>query len=422
MTLAVLELNDQSLLIQAEGGPLHAEPGFARLGEEGIETGEIARATAWSEPQHSFNQYWCHLNQTPMAARQKFARHHADIAFAQLSSLWQQAGPAESLLLLVPGSFTDDRLSLLLGMAGALPAEVVAIIDSALAACLAQDTETLFVDMQLHQTVLSLCRPLDGRLEIAEQETVTSIGAMQILNSAARNISNLLIDSARYDPLHASQSEQAIYDQLPGWLARLRFESEVSTSLPTEKGELPFIMRRDAIKQGISERLSSVRAFLARHSNAHMLLSHGSSLLAGLAEEFDDADVAGHALALENVMAQRDEILSQVDGIYRITALAGGDSELPETSTTGGPATHILFGHRALPLTSPVSIHLDDDSVSLAAGLDHSAALTLVLNNRTLEAVHRSDGLDVTIPAECRRGDSVLVAGHRLRLIEVQGA
>ena len=36
MTLAALELNDQSLLIQAEDGALHAEPGYARLTSEGM--------------------------------------------------------------------------------------------------------------------------------------------------------------------------------------------------------------------------------------------------------------------------------------------------------------------------------------------------------------------------------------------------
>ena len=88
MTLAVLELSDQLLLIQAENGPLCAEPGFARLTPGGIETGESARASAWREPQHSYNQYWSQLNQTPLAAKQDWARHHADIAFAQLKNLW----------------------------------------------------------------------------------------------------------------------------------------------------------------------------------------------------------------------------------------------------------------------------------------------------------------------------------------------
>ena len=87
MPLAVLELNDQSLLIQAGDGPVHAEPGFARLTSEGIESGQGARAFAWHEPQYSYNQYWCNLNQTPLAASHQWARHHADIAFGQLKQL-----------------------------------------------------------------------------------------------------------------------------------------------------------------------------------------------------------------------------------------------------------------------------------------------------------------------------------------------
>jgi hypothetical protein len=71
MTTAALELNDQSLLIQAEDGAMHAEPGFARLTEGGVETGEEARAVAWREPQHVYDQYWCQLNLSalPMPGR-----------------------------------------------------------------------------------------------------------------------------------------------------------------------------------------------------------------------------------------------------------------------------------------------------------------------------------------------------------------
>ena len=99
MSLAVLELNDQSLLIQAAGGALLAEPGFACLTPEGIETGESAHALAWRQPQHGYNQYWCQLNQTPLAAKHQWARHYADIAFAQLKHLWQSAGSPQSCCL-----------------------------------------------------------------------------------------------------------------------------------------------------------------------------------------------------------------------------------------------------------------------------------------------------------------------------------
>ena len=73
MSLAALELNDQALLIQAEDGALHAEPGFARLTDAGIVTGEEARAVAWREPQHVYNQYWCRLNQSPLPMQHQVA-------------------------------------------------------------------------------------------------------------------------------------------------------------------------------------------------------------------------------------------------------------------------------------------------------------------------------------------------------------
>ena len=62
MSLAIVELNDQNLLIQTDQGLFHCEPGFAQLHSTGIETGERARAAAWQQPQHSYNQYWRQLN------------------------------------------------------------------------------------------------------------------------------------------------------------------------------------------------------------------------------------------------------------------------------------------------------------------------------------------------------------------------
>ena len=99
--LAALELNDQLLQIHAEDGSVHQQAGFARLSAQGIECGEEARASAWREPQNSYNQYWCHLNQTSLAGKQKWARHNADIAFAQLKHLWQEANEPESLIHLI---------------------------------------------------------------------------------------------------------------------------------------------------------------------------------------------------------------------------------------------------------------------------------------------------------------------------------
>jgi hypothetical protein len=420
MSLAALELNDQSLLLQAGDGAVHAQPGFARLTAAGIVCGEEARAVAWREPQHSYNQYWSLLNQAPLVARQKWARHHGDIAFAQLRQLWTQAGTPPELLLLAPGSLSDAQLSLLLGMASALPCQVTAIIDSALAACLEAPRPTLFVDLQLHQTVLSLCRPEADRMQLEDQEVYPELGLLQLHNTVARHISNLLIDSSRYDPLHASDSEQLIYDQLPHWLAQLCWKSEVSASIETGQGALPFILRQDLVRRLLEERVASMQSFCRRHAGSDLLLAHGSALLAGLTGVFADAAVATRGLACELALAHAPALLAESPGLQRLRSAPQALVADAPPQHNGRLATHVLHGHHALPLNTPLSIRLDNGQLKLANALDKDALLTVVLRRHKLETLHRAEQAEISLPEACQPGSSIGIAGHQLPLIEVR--
>ena len=101
MRLAVLELNDQALLIKNQDGEVFSEPGFALHTGEGIVTGIEARKQAWLQPQNVYRQYWRNLNQTELSGDLLWARHHADIAFAQLKTLFNSAGSPERLVISV---------------------------------------------------------------------------------------------------------------------------------------------------------------------------------------------------------------------------------------------------------------------------------------------------------------------------------
>jgi hypothetical protein len=418
MTIAALELNDQMLLIEAEDGSLHAEPGFARLTKDGIVTGETARAVAWREPQHVYHQYWCNLNQTSLPIRHRHARHHADIAFAQLRALWQGAGSPTSLIVLVPGSFARDQLSLLLGMVEALPSVASAVIDSALAACADAQQNTLFVDLQMHESVLTVCQPRGDAISIVDQEVLPGLGMGQLQNALARHISDLMIGSYRFDPLHSSETEQAIFDQIPHWLTRLGWESDVSIKLSTEHGEHPCILNRDVIKSLIGERLASVRSFLEKWQGCVVLLSHASGLLTGLVDEFSEARVAGQTAATERCLLRYEEILEQVDDLYRVRSLPRSETDNETTGMNGQSlATHLLFGNRALPLDQPVSIRLGEDEPHMSSEWDENAALTVVIRDQTLETLQRS--ADVSLPRSCLPGESIRIGGHELKLIRV---
>lgn len=418
MTLAAIEFNDQSLLIQAEDETRFSEPGFARLTAEGVITGDEARAIAWREPQNMYNQYWCHLNQTPLANRHRFARHHGDIAFAQLRNLWQQGGSPDSLILLAPGSFTRAQLSLLLGMVQALPAQASLVIDSALAACLDAEEDTLYVDLHMHESVLTVCSPADGAVRIIDQEIFPGTGVNQVHNAVARHISDFMIDSYRFDPLHSSSTEQAIYDQISHWLTRLRWEPDVTIKLESDKGELPCILRQDAIKTLIGERLASIRPFIEEWQGCKRVLSHHSGLLAGLMDEFADTRVARRSAATRRALAGHGEILAQVDGLHRLREVRRGGGDEATPGINGEPlATHLLWGELAMPLNKPLSIRLTESGPQMENTVDTEAALTLVLRNRSLETLHGA--ADASLPARCRPGESIRVGGHELKLIRV---
>jgi len=421
VTLGVIELNDQSLLIQAEDETRYSEPGYARLTDNGIVTGEDARDHAWLDPLHIHNQYWCHLNQTPLAHNHKFARHHGDIAFAQLRKLWTEAGSPDELVLLAPGNFTRAELSLLLGLVDALPSKALAVIDSALAACLDIDRNTIFVDLHLHETVVVVCGPDGKKVRILDEEIFPGIGMGQIHNSVARHISDTLIESYRFDPLHASRTEQSIYNQIPHWLTRLGWEQDVSITLESEKGELPCILKRDAIKLIIQERLTSLYPFMDEWPECNIVLAHNSGVLTGLVDEFSAARVARHTAGTRRVLERRSEILGSIDDLYRVRELSS-QAEIRKPEMPNGDdslATHLLCGDVAMPVDKPVSISLSDDGPTLANVLDPSSALTIVRRSQHLETLHCAT--DVNVPRNCLPGNLIEVAGHKLRLIRVSG-
>jgi hypothetical protein len=418
MTIAALELNDQSLLIQAEDGAMHAEPGFARLTGEGIVTGEEVRAVAWREPQHIYDQYWCHLNQTPLPTRHRFARHHADIAYSQLQKLWRNAGSPDSLIILVPGSFARTQLSLLLGMVEALPSRASAVIDSALAACADARVETLFVDMQMHESVLTVCRPGEESIRIVDQEVFPGLGMAQIQNSLARHISDLLIENYRFDPLHFSEAEQAIFDRIPHWLLRLRWETSISTTLTSQQGEHPCILDRDAVRTLVGQRLTGVRRFLDKWRGCSVLLSHVSAPLTGLVDGFSEAEVISQSAGTQWCISRYKEIFDQAAGLYRLRALDRMDSDTFAPPGNGQElATHLLNGELALPLSRPVSVWIGENGPRIRNEIARDAALTVVMRNRSLETLRLE--ADVSLPQTCRPGESIRIGAHEFRLIRV---
>ena len=426
MSLAVLELNDQALLIHTEQGQSISEPGFAQLTSKGIETGEAARSIAWRSPQSSFNQYWRQLNQLPLPSNQRWARHNADIAFAQIEQLLNATAAPEKLILSVPGSFSDEQMSLVTGLIDASSSQLYAVIDSALAAGLDCQNQTWIVELQLHQTVVSLIQPQDkgtqGSIEVVQQELIPDLGIMTIYNSVARHISNSLVTDYRYDPLHNSEGEQTIYDQIPTWLSTLTVKPEVTISISSPKGELPLVLRKHKIEELIEGRLAKLTEILESTEKHDVVFTHSGAIIGRLVSRFATARLLSADQGCRNCFSVQQEIALESEQLHRIRSLKTGllsDKITINQTHQSGYATHLLYNNQAWPLATAISIYLKNDQLSFKSGADKDATLALMITDSELGVLYQQPGNEVLLPRSSQPGGSIVIAGHKVKLIEV---
>ena len=422
MTVAILELNDQTLLIQSQDGQCHTEPGFSQLTATGIKSGDSARAAAWLNPQDSYNQYWRQLNQLPLVKKQKWARHHGDIAYAQIKQMLEKIGSPSNLVLAVPGCFTDEQLALILGLAKAIPVQIDGVIDSALAIGLYAEQQTLLVDLQLQQSVVSLITNSAGVVTVSAQEVIPDLGIMYLYNGISRHISDRLIDDYRHDPLHTSEGEQAIYDNLPNWLLQLHWQTEISVSLPSPRGDLPLVLRKEDIREIIEQRLASLDTIIAKHPSAQVNFAHSASVLPALLPRFSGAQIISHSAVAQNCLATYPQIIASSRTLHRITRLKTVSGTTKKSTPKHRRATHLLYQNYAWPLNKPLSVMLKNDKLVLTNSVNNKADIVIVVKNGDLQVIHRSTVIKGHIPNQCEPGQTLIIAGHSLTLIEVSNA
>lgn len=437
MRTAVIEFNDQALLIKTEEGELFSEPGFALHTDQGIITGQEARQQAWLQPQNSYRDFWRQLNQAELPGDQRWARHHADIAFAQLQSLHGKAGAPEQLVLSVPGTFDDQQLSLLMGLTDALNSRIIAIVDSSLADCLAlqnssgdlqpADRQTLHIDLQLHQTVVSQIGYEQGNLQVKAHQVIPDMGSNLLYNSLANYIRDLSIDTHRYDPLHTSEGEQAIYDQLPNLIPRFAAAPECELNIASPRGDLQLLLRKKDIQNLLQNRIDSLNRLIEKTAVRDITFSHHARLIPALCSGFDSARELTLAQGVENCLRYRDYLLKrngeESGELHRITSLKQTIVRSGRRSTDIAPApaaTHILHYGHAWPLNEPVSLRLDGKRLNISRLVDSSAALVISINDRNLTVIHRDNTIPMELPETTEAGEKLIIGDHQLLLIEVR--
>ena len=123
----------------------------------GLVEQDFAEKHSRIQPTNSFNKFWHELNLDPISFGPK-VRHHADLAFAQLTHIADMADIDKDVIFSVPGNFTKEQLSILLGLARQTQFTPIGFVNSALVASItsAFEQQVLHIDIQLHQVLMHL--------------------------------------------------------------------------------------------------------------------------------------------------------------------------------------------------------------------------------------------------------------------------
>lgn len=360
-----LELADAALLAVRDGEPLAASPGVALLAPEGLVVGVAAAAAARLRPTLLADRYWSELSAEVPARPGVDGRTHADLAAAQLAALWPEIGAAgDALALAVPGTLRPRQLGVVLGIAQHLGIPVAGCVDTAVAACadLPARAIVLHLDLHLHQAVLTA---LDGtnRLRRRHVAVTPRVGLRPLHAAWAQLVSDALVRSTRFDPLHEAATEQRLHDLLPDWLATLIAAGEVEVTLAARSGSFAVTMARAqfvaAAEAYYTQLVELVHAHQPAGEAATLALSARAAALPGLAGRLAElpgvevVTLAGTAAAAGAARHLAGAVIGAGTALLTALPRAHPVAGSPAVRSASGPLpTHLLLGSRAHALAA----------------------------------------------------------------------
>ena len=440
MSLCIIELNDIAVaasLVQLE--PV-VSPGYALVQGSKLVVGVDAKKQARLHPQQLNNRFWQRLSMDPISHSGDTVRHHADLAYAHLLQLHELAGRPDEVIFAVPGNFSPEQLSVLLGIAGHCPFKAVGLVDSAVAAAAGVELEgeTVYLDLQLHQAVLTRLA-VTTDISRVEVQTVAGVGLLSLYDQWAHIIAGAFIEQCRFDPLHSAPTEQYIYDHIPQYLAAsdLLIDLEVPQGQSIHRARL----ERELLLQAGAGTWQQVfgRAEAMSAESKYFLLGHQWAAVPGIESYSPHSLLLPTNATASACFEHADLIRSKDDAVSFVTRLPKLKNVLPADTPVKvvavavvdpTPPTHVLLDSTAYALTTPcflqgnareVSYHLQPQSESgCTLGMQGGKPHLQILGDASIWLNHQVLSAGDPVPA-LAVGDALRMAegGEPVQLIRV---
>jgi hypothetical protein len=315
------------------------------------------------QPRQTSNRFWSALSMESGSAGADLGKSAAELAYAQLESLWRTHGNGVTdVVVVVPGAYRTDQLGLLLGLAQECGMPVRALVDAAAAASVRPypQSQLLYVDAGLHRAAVTLIEQ-DGEAQVRSEHALNQ-GLTGIADAFARRIADLFVRSTRFNPFEHAETEQQLYDRLPQWLAQLERDERVELELDYRGEKYRVAAERDGVLGVAHGFCRALAQLVAQHRERGKSLvvqvSDRLATLPGLLSELarlDDAECesfeTGHAA--RSVLLARSlhaaPSSAQVKFVKRLPWRAEARTEARASrqpapaSAAASPPTHLVF-------------------------------------------------------------------------------
>ncbi|WP_460238217.1 hypothetical protein [Aurantivibrio plasticivorans] len=375
MTVNVIELNDAGLRLFHDEKTILESPGLAVVQGQQLLLGEDALSQYRLHPVNTFSHFWHRLSAEALTINHPQFRHHADLAYSQLQQLHQALPEMSDVIFALPGSFTREQMSMLLGIVDQCSFNIVGLIDSALASSVhaIQGSLAVHVDLQLHQAIISTLEDTkEGKLIRSQVDTVPGAGILAIRDAWARGISDYFMEQARFDPLHSASSEQSLYDQLPLWVNNFQNQSECILTIENKSAKISHAQFIQPVSDIYARILD--KAFSQRHRIEQLIVGDRLAILPGFLGLAQRDDIFLTNLNQESlsrgILANVNQVQCDPSNIHLVLSLDIDKRMSPQvdkqnSSPNNHTITHCLIDCYALPInTSTLFVDIPNKTIS----------------------------------------------------------
>ena len=437
MSVKVIELNDSNIKVGNEAGMLFQSPGFSLVTNDKVEVGEYAESQCRIQPTNSFSKYWYELNLEPISHSPKI-RHHADLAFAQLMDIAEQGDIDGAVIFSVPGSFTQQQLAILLGLARQTKFSPAGLVNSALieSVHLAHKEYLIHADIQLHQAVVTLLASDETCFRVENIVQIPGVGTQNFMNLMMQVATDSFISQCRFNPQHDANTEQDLYNEIQGWLSNYQEGKTVQLELKsrdtTYSSKLPWDNLTGVIDR-YYQKITKQIDVLKPSVSCHLLLNERLTRLPGFMRFISsnkDFEVASGHQGIQACIDNRNLICSEDGGTILVDKLAKSKLGIKSLHTRlaveqSEDASHLLFGNEAIKLSRVVILNRPGERKCLESSQEINMAMKdlpkhLGIIDKTPKGIYLNSPNDHAIlnDQSIRRGVHLLKLGDQIKFAE----